>query len=238
MIGKQNRSQGELFFIAGSLGDLVPGEHVLKRVDAVLDLRWLREDVRDCYDERLGRPSIDPESAVRLMLAGFFEGIVEDRKLMRAAEVNIAMRWFAGYKLTERLPDHSSLTRIRNRWGPERFRRIMERTVDQCVAADLVDGETVHTDATPAEPRRSHAPHVHTSPVARRRNPRRSEDSARPAAGGASRAVERRDSGLSDRRRPQPEAPGGASLRHPGRLVYAQRAADAPRCHQGASGTN
>ena len=148
MIGKQNRSQGELFFITGSLGDLVPDEHVLKRVDAVLDLCWLREDVRDCYDERVGRPSIDPESAVRLMLAGFFEGIVEDRKLMRAAEVNIAIRWFAGYKLTERLPDHSSLTRIRKRWGPERFRRIMERTVDLCVAAGLVDGETVHTDAT------------------------------------------------------------------------------------------
>lgn len=148
MIGRQNRSQGELFFIAGTLGDLVPDGHVLKGVDGVLDLSWLREEVRDCYDERLGRPSIDPESAVRLMLAGFFEGIVEDRKLMRAAEVNIAMRWFAGYKLTERLPDHSSLTRIRKRWGAERFRRIMERTVDQCVAAGLVDGETVHTDAT------------------------------------------------------------------------------------------
>ena len=78
MIGKQDRSQGTLF-IPGSLDQLVPDDHVLKRVDKVLDLSWLRDEVRDCYDESTGRPSIDPESAVRLMLAGFFHGFVHDR---------------------------------------------------------------------------------------------------------------------------------------------------------------
>jgi IS5 family transposase len=67
---------------------------------------------------------------------------------MREAQVNLAMRWFSGYRLHEQLPDHSSLTRIRQRWGEERFKRIFQRTVAACRAAGLVDGETVHIDAT------------------------------------------------------------------------------------------
>jgi transposase len=147
VLGKQDRWQEHLF-VACPLRDLIPDDHILKRVDKVLDLSWLREEVRDLYCADNGRPSIDPESAVRLMLAGFFQGTVQDRKLMREAQVNIAMRWFAGYQLHEKLPDHSSLTRIRQRWGEERFRRVFERTVEACLAAGLVNGETVHTDAT------------------------------------------------------------------------------------------
>ena len=62
------------------------------------------------------------------MLAGLLLGIAHDRRLMREAQVNIAVRWFAGYGLHEALPDHSSLTRIRQRWGAERFRRVFART--------------------------------------------------------------------------------------------------------------
>ena len=85
---------------------------------------------------------------MRLMLAGLLLGIVHDRKLLREAQVNLAIRWFCGYRLHERLPDHSSLTRIRRRWGVERFLAIFERTVLQCVAAGLVKGDLVHLDAT------------------------------------------------------------------------------------------
>lgn len=65
-----------------------------------------------------GRPGIDPEVALRLMLSGFLLGIVHDRRLLREANVSLAIRRFAGFGLTERLPDHSSLTRIRQRWVP------------------------------------------------------------------------------------------------------------------------
>jgi len=147
MIGRQDRSQGTIF-ILGSLGDLVPEDHILKRVDRAMDFSWLRDEVRDSYCEGNGRPGIDPEAALRLMLAGFFQGVVQDRKLMREAQVNVAMRWFAGYRLDEELPDHSSLTRIRQRWGEERFKRIFRRTVQACIRAGLVSGETVHLDAT------------------------------------------------------------------------------------------
>lgn len=147
MLGRQERWQEDLF-VAGPLRDLIPDEHILKRVDAVLDLSWLRDVVRPLYNEQAGRPGIDPEAAVRLMLAGLFQGITSDRKLMREAQVNLAIRWFAAYRLHDKLPDHSSLTRIRQRWGAERFREIFRRTVSQCVEAGLVDGETVHVDAT------------------------------------------------------------------------------------------
>ena len=147
MLGMKERGQLELF-VSGSLRQLVPDEHVLARVDRVLDLSWLREEVAGLYCDGNGRPGIDPEVAVRLMLAGFLLGIVHDRRLMREAQVNLAIRWFAGYGLHETLPDHSSLTRIRQRWGCERFRRIFERTVKACVAAKIAKGEVVHIDAS------------------------------------------------------------------------------------------
>ena len=147
MIGSRTRDQLE-FFVCGSLRDLVPDDHILARVDPVLDLGWLRAEVGDLYSTGIGRPGIDPEAAVRLMLAGFLLGVVHDRRLMREAQVNLAIRWFAGFGLHERLPDHSSLTRIRQRWGAERFRRIFERTVQDCVVAGIAKGEIVHVDAS------------------------------------------------------------------------------------------
>lgn len=147
MLGRKERWQEDLF-VAGPLGDLIPDDHILKRVDRVLDLSWLRAEVRDLYCEDNGRPGIDPEAAVRLMLAGLFQNITKDRHLLREAQVNLAIRWFVGYRLHERLPDHSSLTRIRQRWGEAKFRWIFDRTVKQCLEAGLVTGETVHIDAT------------------------------------------------------------------------------------------
>jgi transposase len=147
MLGRKERGQLELF-VSGSLRQLVPDDHVLARVDRVLDLSWLRAEVAGLYCDDNGRPGIDPEAAVRLMLAGFLLGIVHDRRLMREAQVNLAIRWFAGYGLHETLPDHSSLTRIRRRWGVERFRRIFQRTVQACVAARIAKGEIVHVDAS------------------------------------------------------------------------------------------
>lgn len=147
MIGTQDRWQDDLFVI-GTLRDLIPEDHVLRRIDRVADFSWLRSMVEDCYDEVQGRPGIDPEAALRLMLAGLCQGIVHDRHLMREAQVNLAIRWFAGYRLHESLSDHSSLTRIRQRWGAERFKQIFHRTVRMCIEAGLISGELIHVDAT------------------------------------------------------------------------------------------
>src|SRR4051812_990685 len=147
MLGRKERDQLELF-MTGLLRQLIPDDHILAKVDRVLDLSWLRGEVADLYCDDNGRPGIDPEVAVRLMLAGFLLGIVHDRRLMREARVNLAIRWFVGYGLHEVLPDHSSLTRIRQRWGDGRFGRIFQRTVQACIDAKIAKGEIVHVDAS------------------------------------------------------------------------------------------
>src|SRR3954452_3033993 len=127
MLGRKERGQLELF-ITGSLRQLVPDDYILARVDRSLDLSWLRDEVSDLYCADNGRPGIDPEVAVRLMLAGLLLGIVQAGRLMREARVSLAIRWFIGYGRHETLPDHSSLTRIRQRWGAERFKATLTRS--------------------------------------------------------------------------------------------------------------
>lgn len=147
MQSHKRRWQEDLF-IAAPLSSLVPNDHILKRVDRVLDLSWVHDAVRHCYCQDNGRPSIDPEAALRLMLAGFFYNITQDRALMREAQSNIAIRWFMGYRLDEALPDRSSLTYLRQRWGATLFKELFARVLGQCLKAGLVSAETVHVDAT------------------------------------------------------------------------------------------
>ena len=110
---------------------------------ATTDVMWAT-----LTETRDGGPGIDPEVAVRPVLAGLLLGITHDRRLMREAQVNLAVRWFIGYHLHEALPDHSSLTRNRQRWGAERFRRVFARTAQACVAAGIAKGEVVHVHSS------------------------------------------------------------------------------------------
>ncbi len=147
MLGKNRNNQLSLF-IQGHIEDFIPNDHILYKVNQIIDLSWIEKEVASRYCKENGRPSIAPECAIRLMLAGFFLGIVHDRKLMREAQVNLAIRWFAGYSLEDKIPNHSSLTRIRQRWGEDCFLKVFEKTVEQCIAHNLVSAETVHVDAT------------------------------------------------------------------------------------------
>ncbi len=147
MMGSRRREQLDLF-VAGSMEQLIPEDHILRQVNRVLDLSWLREEVAACYCADNGRPGLDPEVVVRLMLAGLLLGYAQDRRLLREAQAHLAIRWFIGYGLHDELPDHSSLTRIRQRWGEERFKEILRRTVQSCVEAKVAKGEVVHMDAS------------------------------------------------------------------------------------------
>ena len=146
MQGRHDR-QEQIETITG-LHRYIPDDNILKKVGLVLGTDWVHEMVRDCYSQHTGRPSVDPEAALRLMLSGFLLGIVHDRELMRRASTDIAIRWFAGYRFTDALPDHSSLTRTRQRWGEELFRKMFQRVVGMCVERGLVDCDTVHVDST------------------------------------------------------------------------------------------
>jgi transposase len=86
----------------------------------------------------IGRPSVDPVVFFKLQLILFFEGLRSERQLMRVVADRLSLRWYLGYDLTEPLPDHSSLTRIRDRYGLDIFRRFFETITEQCVAAGLV----------------------------------------------------------------------------------------------------
>ncbi|HKF39075.1 MAG TPA: transposase, partial [Ktedonobacteraceae bacterium] len=98
--------------------------------------RMSREFVHETYAGG-GRPSIDPVVFFKLQLVMFFEGIRSERQLMRHAADRLSVRWYIGYDLGEPLPDHSSLTRIRERYGVDIFRRFFEAIVEQCQAAGL-----------------------------------------------------------------------------------------------------
>jgi transposase len=136
--------------IATSLEDLVPSSHFYRHLEAKLDLGFVREWVSESCAER-GRPSIDPVVFFKLQLVMFFEGIRSERQLIETASLNLAHRWYLGYALDEKLPDHSSLTRIRQRLGIDIFQRFFERIVDLCQEARLVWGQELYFDATKVE---------------------------------------------------------------------------------------
>src|SRR5215207_5285101 len=133
--------------IAVSLEDLVPADNFYRHVEATLDLSFVREWVQELYAER-GRPSIDPVVFFKLQLIMFFEGIRSERQLIATASLNLAHRWYLGYALDKPLPDHSSLTRIRQRLGIDVFQRFFEKIVDLCQEAGLVWGRELYFDAT------------------------------------------------------------------------------------------
>jgi transposase len=130
-----------------TLEQLVPEDHFYRQVERTLDLSFVRELVAPFY-AAAGRASIDPVVFFKLQLVMFFERIRFERELMRVAADRLSVRWYLGYDLGEALPDHSSLTRIRERYGLETFRRFFEAIVEQCQAAGLVWGEELYTDAT------------------------------------------------------------------------------------------
>jgi transposase len=145
MMGMKQRSFAPLVNV--SLEELVPQDHFYRHLERSLDLSFVREFVQQTYAGG-GRPSIDPVVFFKLQLVMFFEGIRSERQLMRHAEDRLSVRWYLGYDLDESLPDHSSLTRIRTRYGVEVFRRFFEAIVDQCQQAGLVWGKELYADAT------------------------------------------------------------------------------------------
>src|SRR2546421_8327339 len=105
-----------------SLEDLVPPDSFYRHLERSLDLGFVRDWTRELYADR-GRPSIDPVVFFKLQLILFFEGLRSERQLLRVVADRLSLRWYLGYDLSESLPDHSSLTRIRERYGLAVVRR-------------------------------------------------------------------------------------------------------------------
>src|SRR3954447_15024809 len=148
MLGTKSRAFAPLVNV--SLDDLVPADQFYRHVERTLNLTFVRELVHPCYAAG-GRPSIDPVVFFKLQLIMFFEGIRSERQLMEVAADRLSLRWFLGYDLHEKLPDHSSLTRIRDRYGVGIFRRFFDRIVEQCHQEGLVWGKELYLDSTQVE---------------------------------------------------------------------------------------
>src|SRR5438093_7447339 len=144
-MGTKERAFGPLCNL--SLETLVPPDHFYRHLGSTLDLAFVRDLVADAYAP-VGRPSVDPIVFFKLHLVMFFEDIRSERELVCVAADRLSLRWYLGYDLHEPLPDHSSLTRIRQRCGPMVFRCFFETIVEQCQQAGLIWGQELYFDAT------------------------------------------------------------------------------------------
>jgi transposase len=151
MMGEPVGRQDRLFY-EFCLEDRVPADHLLRRIDAVLDLSWLRAELAPYYSYT-GCPSVDPELLVRMLLVGYCYSIRSERRLCQEVEMNLAYRWFCRLGLEDKVPDHSTFSV--NRHGRFRdsdiLRKVFEEVVCTCMGAGLVGGEGFAVDASVIE---------------------------------------------------------------------------------------
>jgi transposase len=148
MMGRLKSDQGQLFY-EFHLSDAVPEDHLVRKIDAALDLSWLRGELAPHYSS-MGRPSIDPELMIRMLVVGYVFAIRSERLICREVQVNLAYRWFCKLGIEDAIPDHSAFSRARNERFREGdvFRGVFERVVEACIAAGLVGGEGFAVDAS------------------------------------------------------------------------------------------
>jgi transposase len=145
MLGR-NASQPALFQMV-DLASLIPPDHRLRKLDAVLDLSFVREAVAECYSER-GRPSIDPELFLRMLLLGKLYDL-SDRELCTEIQMHVGMRWFCRLQLHDEVPDHSTLSKLKDKWAEAGiFEEVFDRVVRPCSEVGLVSGRHLSVDGT------------------------------------------------------------------------------------------
>ncbi len=148
MMGPKQDAQAALFYEV-SLEDYVSQNHLLRSIDRVVDLSSIRAHLSDFYSHT-GRPSIDPELLIRMLLMGYCFGIRSERRLCEEVHLNLAYRWFCRLDLTDPIPDHSTFSK--NRHGRFResdlLRHVFEMTVARCMQEGLVGGQEFAVDAS------------------------------------------------------------------------------------------
>ncbi|MGB3315298.1 MAG: IS1182 family transposase [Albidovulum sp.] len=147
MMGVQ-KAEAQLFY-AFDLENHVPADHLLREIDRFLDMDGMRERLRPFYSHT-GRPSIDPELIVRMLVIGYVMGIRSERRLCQDVHLNLAYRWFCRLGLDDKVPDHSTFSRYRHGKFRESdlLRQVFEATVERCLKEDLVSGEGFAVDAS------------------------------------------------------------------------------------------
>src|SRR4249919_613037 len=159
MMGRQSGDQDSLFY-QFRLDDRIPKDHLLRRINVfvTLVLRDMREQLKPYYSE-IGRPSVDPELMIRMLIVGYCYGLRSERRLTQEVDLHLAYRWFCRLDLDDRVPHHSTFSenRLHRFRESDVFRHVFERVVAACMASGLVRGEGFAVDASVMEANASRA---------------------------------------------------------------------------------
>ncbi len=148
MLNERPQTQSALEFVC--IDELVPSDHLLRKIDAKVDFDFIHDLVKDLYCQDNGRPALDPTLMFKMIFLGYLFGVRSERQLIREVQVNVAYRWFLGLSLTDKIPDASTLSQNRRRRFNESdvYQKIFDEIVIQAINKKLVSGKVLYTDST------------------------------------------------------------------------------------------
>ena len=146
MLGQRD-FDAKLYYYQLSLDQLVPQDHLLRRIAATVDLSFVRPLCRPYYSHT-GQPSVDPVVIFKMMLIGYLYGITSERRLAQEVSMHLGYRWFLGYDFDQPTPHHSVLSKARARFGPSVFEEFFRRSIELCAQAGLLEEGPVYVDST------------------------------------------------------------------------------------------
>jgi transposase len=147
MMGQQCRSESLFYYFR--IEDHVPEDHLLRAIDRYVNLDFVREKLKPFYSET-GRPSIDPERLLRILLIGYLYGVTSERRLIEELRMHLAWRWFTSLTFDQEVPHHSTFSKNRHGRFQESkiFKELFEEIVKRCVASGLVQGDHLSVDGS------------------------------------------------------------------------------------------
>ena len=146
MMGRQS---GQISMLVLDMEELIPENHLLRRINQLVSFNFIY-DLAAPYYSANGRPSVDPVSMFKMLLVGYLYGIKSERRLVQEIQLNIAYRWFCGFELADKIPDHSTFSKTRLRkWNESQlFQQVFLEIIRRCVKSGLVDGKELAADGT------------------------------------------------------------------------------------------
>jgi len=147
MMGYQPDTQPKLFYHSINLDERIPANSILRKIRGHIDFDFIYREVKDCYGGK-GNVSVPPPVILKMMLVLILYNVRSERELMNTLPMRLDWLWFLDYDLDSEIPNHSVLSKARNRWGVEAFQRFFERIIWQCVEAGLVDGSKIFMDSS------------------------------------------------------------------------------------------
>ena len=143
------RRSGQMEVLIFNPEDMIPHNHLLRKIDKLISFEFVYHLLQGTYSE-YGRPSIDPVCMIKMLLVGYLFGIKSERRLVEEVALNIAYRWFCGFGMIDKIPDHSTFSKNRiHRWRENNlFHHVFVKIVQECISKQLVDGKDAVTDGS------------------------------------------------------------------------------------------